>query len=228
MKNKPKQATAAPRAVADTTLSSAPVWDDATWRRKRILKALVLSSGGNTALGQKAGRHDSFISHGCDAKYAFGSLAARRLAIDLRLDPLYFERTENDPESAGAKHHVPLVSWATVGRAPVGQTEVIPCPWPVSGAALALVMEGDSMQGGHMHVGVPRGYIVIVDPAQEARPNGLVVAWLDGVIDAMCRQIVREGGSLYLQALDARYRDLIKVGPGVHLVGPVIGALAKL
>ena len=103
---------------------------------------------------------------------------------------------------------VPLISWVQAGhwceisdQFPPGDAE----RWEVttarvSASAFALRIEGDSMEPA-----IPRGSIVIVDPAVEATNGRVVVVRQNGDSEATIKRLVIEGGVKYLKPDNPRY-----------------------
>lgn len=113
--------------------------------------------------------------------------------------------TEPGPDLRGK---VPLISWVQAGQwceisdqFPPGDAE----SWrettaKVSSGAFALRIVGDSMEPA-----IPRGAVVIVDPAIEATNGRVVVVRQNGDSEATIKRLVIEGGVRYLKPDNPRY-----------------------
>lgn len=98
----------------------------------------------------------------------------------------------------------------------LSEVETTPTTAPIRRYTFALRVEGDSMEPTF-----PEGYIVIVEPDEEARPGDFVVA-RNGDNEATFKQLIKDGGEFFLKPLNPRY-PIRPLGDSV-IVGVVIGA----
>lgn len=117
--------------------------------------------------------------------------------------------------SAGARGvdvraEVPLVSEVEAGNytvidnfKPTMQFDAIPVSVPVKRHTYALRVHGDSMvsESGDSF---PAGSILIVEPEMEALPGDYVIA-VNHASETTFKQLVKDGGDLYLKPLNSRY-----------------------
>ncbi|WP_143072385.1 MULTISPECIES: LexA family transcriptional regulator [unclassified Variovorax] len=110
----------------------------------------------------------------------------------------------------GARAEVPLVSEVVAGNytvidnyKPKNQFETVPVTVPVKRHTYALRVSGDSMVS-ETGDSFPEGAIVIVEPEMEAVPGDYVIA-LNANNETTFKQLVKDGGELYLKPLNTRY-----------------------
>ncbi|RYF33678.1 MAG: helix-turn-helix domain-containing protein [Comamonadaceae bacterium] len=116
----------------------------------------------------------------------------------------------NTSAGVDARAEVPLVSEVEAGRytiidnfRPTGRFETVPVTVPVKRHTHALRVKGDSMLSASGD-SFPDGSIVIVEPEIEAVPGDYVIALTESQ-QTTFKQLVRDGGELYLKPLNARY-----------------------
>lgn len=132
---------------------------------------------------------------------------------------------EAGPHLAGL---VPLISWVQAGDwgqvvdnlAPGDAEAWLPCPRRASAATFALRVRGISME--------PRfqdGDIIFVDPDVPPAHGRNVVVRLDADGEATFKQLVVEGGAMFLRALNPDWPGpkLIRVDADATFCGVVIG-----
>lgn len=119
--------------------------------------------------------------------------------------PLSDQNAVSGPDLRGK---VPLISWVQAGQwceisdqFPPGDAE----SWrettaKVSSGAFALRIVGDSMEPA-----IPRGSVVIVDPAIDATNGRVVVVRQNGDSEATIKRLVIEGGVRFLKPDNPRY-----------------------
>lgn len=102
---------------------------------------------------------------------------------------------------------VPLISWVAAGfwadvidNNPAGQGEAISTSYQARRHTFALRVQGDSMEPRF-----PEGCIIIVEPDEQAAPGKFVVVRQNGDSEATFKQLIQDGGTLYLKPLNARY-----------------------
>lgn len=132
---------------------------------------------------------------------------SRRLATEATL-ALQITSSNNFEPGPDLRGKVPLISWVQAGQwceisdqFPPGDAE----SWRettarVSQSAFALRIVGDSMEPA-----IPRGSVVIVDPAIEATNGRVVVVRQHGDSEATIKRLVIEGGVRYLKPDNPRY-----------------------
>lgn len=149
----------------------------------------------------------------------FGSTVANIIA----------EAESNDPGTidANGKRLIPLIHWRDLKhwKNSAGRDEIvsdslkIPAPLAVSGAAFALVVQGNSMQSAAGE-SYPEGFIIIIEP--NIKPNSgdaVIVQPREGV--GMFRKLVEEGGDKYLRPINPDYKTGTLDDDG-DMIGPVI------
>ena len=82
----------------------------------------------------------------------------------------------------------------------------------------ALKVRGDSME----EAGIHDGDLVVVRAQEQAEPEQIVVALVDG--EATVKRLARRNGKLQLQPANPRYQP-IPVGDGTRILGKVIGVI---
>ncbi len=118
---------------------------------------------------------------------------------------------------------VPLVSAADAASTvvdnfkPLELYETVPTSVPINQHTYALRVHGDSMVSDTGD-SFPEGSILIVEPEMEARPGDYVIAMNDAN-ETTFKQLVKDGGDLYLKPLNTRYP--IKRLDGSHVIGVV-------
>ncbi len=105
---------------------------------------------------------------------------------------------------------VPLVSEVEAGNytvidnfKPNGRFEAVPVTVPVKQHTYALRVHGDSMVS-ETGDSFPDGSLIIVEPEMAAVPGDYVIA-LNGSNETTFKQLIRDGGDLYLKPLNTRY-----------------------
>lgn len=100
---------------------------------------------------------------------------------------------------------VPLISWVQAGdwqdvidHLQPGQGERIETSYRAKAHTYALRVRGDSMEPKF-----PEGCIIIVEPEEAAAPGKYVVVRDNG--EATFKQLIADGGRLYLRPLNPRY-----------------------
>ena len=108
------------------------------------------------------------------------------------------------PEIRG---RVPLISWVQAGawsevidNLQPGEGERIETTYRASANAYALRVRGDSMEPKF-----PAGAILIVEPNENPEPGKYVIVRQNGDTEATFKQLVQDGGTLYLKPLNDRY-----------------------
>ena len=116
----------------------------------------------------------------------------------------------NTSPGVDARAEVPLVSEVEAGRytvidnfRPTGRFETVPVTVPVKRHTYALRVNGDSMLSASGD-SFPDGSIVIVEPEIQAVPGDYVIALTESQ-QTTFKQLVRDGGELFLKPLNTRY-----------------------
>lgn len=119
---------------------------------------------------------------------------------------------------------VPLVSAVEAGNYTVIDNfksnkgfETVPVSVPIKRHTYALRVHGDSMVS-ETGDSFPEGSILVVEPEMEAEPGDYVIA-LNGANETTFKQLVKDGGDLYLKPLNTRYP--IKRLDGARVIGVV-------
>lgn len=174
-------------------------------------------NGNGAALARKIGRDASYVTR---MLYPEGKLGKKRIADDmmevietafmlprgwLDQEPDSDTNTVIGPDLRGK---VPLISWVQAGKWSDISDQFQPGDaesWRettarVGDGAFALRVVGDSMEPT-----IPRGSVVIVDPATEATNGRVVVVRQNGDSEATIKRLVIEGGVRYLKPDNPRY-----------------------
>lgn len=162
----------------------------------------------NKTLPQK---EKSYISQLMGKSASFGERAARRLERDYGMGEKYLDQPISDSGTQpgpNLRGKVPLISWVQAGQWCEISDQFQPGDaesWrettaKVSSEAFALRIIGDSMEPA-----IPRGSVVIVDPAIEATNGRIVVVRQNGDSEATIKRLVIEGGVRFLQPDNPRY-----------------------
>jgi len=130
----------------------------------------------------------------------------------------------NTGQGLDMRSEVPLVSEVEAGDytvidnfKPQGNFDTVPVSVPVKRHTYALAVQGDSMVSDAGD-SFPPGSIIVVEPELAAVPGDYVIA-LHGDGATTFKQLVKDGGELYLKPLNARYP--IKRLDGAKVVGVV-------
>ena len=179
-------------------------------RKERIRLGLsqdALAKRVNPAAGQ------SFISNfETDTRQATAWIV--EIASALGVDPFWLKTGQGDREPSGntlpgplLRGSVPLISWVQAGdwseiidNLQPGEGERIETTWRASANAYALRVRGDSMEPKF-----PAGAILIVEPNENPEPGKYVIVRQNGDTEATFKQLIQDGGTLYLKPLNDRY-----------------------
>lgn len=112
----------------------------------------------------------------------------------------------NVDQSPSIQGTVPLISWVQAGNWEqaidtllTGQGERISTTYKPKNHTYALRVRGDSMEPKF-----PDGCIIIIEPDEHPAPGQYVIIRQNGD-DVTFKQLVKDGGSLFLKPLNARY-----------------------
>ncbi|SDP70214.1 Peptidase S24-like [Desulforhopalus singaporensis] len=135
---------------------------------------------------------------------------------------------DSNVEPAPLPHHpqkqIPVISWVQAGSWQEVQDPFQPGDsdeWIITVEtnhphAFALKIRGDSMTPEFSE-----GDIVTVDPGVEAI-NGKYVIVKNGSEEATFKQLIIDGGNVYLKPLNERYPVIDMTGKELHIVGVVV------
>ncbi|MDI1272488.1 S24 family peptidase [Polaromonas sp.] len=105
---------------------------------------------------------------------------------------------------------VPLISEVQAGNYtvidnfnPRDGLEMVPVTVVIKRHTFALRVQGDSMVGTNLD-SFPEGSLLIVEPEMQAIPGDYVIA-LNGENETTFKQLIRDGGELFLKPLNVRY-----------------------
>jgi SOS-response transcriptional repressor LexA len=89
-------------------------------------------------------------------------------------------------------------------KATEDQYEVVANP-DATPRCFLLEVDGDAMVSASVAETIPRGSLLLCDPDQEARAGHIVVALHPRTSEPVVRQLVADGGLLYLRAYNTAY-----------------------
>lgn len=130
---------------------------------------------------------------------------------------------------------VPLLAWsqATLFTTYESMAEAdvegwVGCPIPHSSDTFALRVQGASMHNPTGEASLTEGELIYVDPARAPNHGSLVVIRAQRDEQAYCRQLLVDGGTRYLQALNPNWPNRItQMAPDSSICGVVIGRLTE-
>ncbi len=102
--------------------------------------------------------------------------------------------------------------------------EWLDSPIETSRNAFWLTVIGDSMTSVS-GISIPEGYLILVEPNQNAKNGDLVVANTEGSNEVTFKKLVIDAGQTYLKPLNPNYRP-IEVSNKINIVGVVKQARA--
>lgn len=129
---------------------------------------------------------------------------------------------------------VPLISFVQAGLwceaiepySFANAEEYLPCPVPHSDLTYALTVRGESMYNPHGPRSFRPGDIIYVDPMREPENGSLVIAKLVDDQESTFKQLIIEGRSRYLKALNPSWPEpFIAINEEVVICGVVISKL---
>lgn len=116
---------------------------------------------------------------------------------------------------------VPLISWVQAGHwndvidpLQPGEGERVPTTYRARAHTYALRVQGDSMEPKF-----PDGAILIVEPEEHPSPGQYVIVRQNGG-EATFKQLVQDGGRMYLKPLNPRY-PIMEMKPDAAFCGVV-------
>ncbi|MBT2339141.1 MULTISPECIES: LexA family protein [Pseudomonas] len=119
----------------------------------------------------------------------------------------------------------PVSEWHEVGNVRDGDLRYELTDYHAQGDAFWLVVVGDAMTAPS-GLSIPEGMSILVDPAIEAVPGKLVVAYLPGSSDATFRKLIEESGQRYLVPLNPTYPKSLYTEQ-CRLIGVVVQATIR-
>lgn len=178
--------------------------------RREALTKIKTKFKSNVALANALGDEfsPSYVSQLLNGHRGIGDDVATKIEERLKLRRGYLDEEKQTEQGPDLHGKVPLISWVQAGQwceisdqFPPGDAE----SWRettarVSGGAFALRIVGDSMEPA-----IPRGSVVIVDPATEATNGRVVVVRQNGDSEATIKRLVIDGGVRYLKPDNSRY-----------------------
>ena len=128
---------------------------------------------------------------------------ARALGIDVNW--LVYGKGTMRADRVYAINRVPVVPWSEAGRfedaiREGGCTEYVDAAFAPDIQLFSAIIPDDSMAGE-----IPKGSTLVIDPGMTAEPNDYVVVRHLETGDVSCRQLIRDGGKLYLKAENKAY-----------------------
>lgn len=209
--------------------------------RRRNLALLEREAGSWAALARAAGTSASYLSQICTERKtqkgtirAVGDELAKKLERGMGkprgwMDTNHVMEDRSDYQAnVSAKnlpaHSVPLRSWEDLWHPPTDQKdgEFVMTTKTVGPRAIALRVHGDSMVGGSgERIGFPEGAFIIVDPDITPASGSFVVARAKHGQRATFKQLVEDGGTMYLKPLNPRY-PLLELTDTGEILGVVV------
>jgi SOS-response transcriptional repressor LexA len=188
--------------------------DGMTLHRKRRLRELIAAPpyrGSQKVFGDRVGLSEGRVSQLVDDEHSFGERSASNITSELRLDERYFEMGYETGESNTSlgppiTGRVPVISWVQAGAFTEAVESWDTDEWaetsaPVQRQTFALRVRGDSMEPLFNE-----GVIIVVEPDLDHNPGDYVIVRNgDEASEATFKQLVRDGGDLYLKPLNGRY-----------------------
>lgn len=126
---------------------------------------------------------------------------------------------------------VPVISWVQAGQwtevmssfTAADAEEWVACPVAHGPRTFVLRVRGESMFSPHARRSFREGDLIYVDPDKPAENNSLVVAQLGSNSEATFKQLIIEGESKYLKALNPAWPEpIIAINGDTSICGVVI------
>lgn len=185
------------------------IGDEIAARRRINLKAWIDNhfDGKQAAFVEHTGINQGELSALLRDK-SFGEKKARTLEHQAGMPDFWLDEESETKAGPDLRGKVPLISWVQAGQWCEISDQFQPGDaesWrettaKVSSGAFALRIIGDSMEPA-----IPRGAVVIVDPAIEATNGRVVVVRQNGDSEATIKRLVIEGGVRFLKPDNPRY-----------------------
>jgi len=146
-------------------------------------------------------------------------------AIGLTESELFGEPAPNIRSGPNTNRWVPEVSWVQAGAwtevaevTDVSEAVHWPCPVACSPRTFCLRVEGDSMAPAY-----PPGSLIYVDPEVPPEPGKRVVAMCDSWEKATFKQLVVDGDSRYLKAMNPDWpQQYLPLTSDCRIIGTVV------
>lgn len=179
-------------------------------------------------------KEKSYISQLIGGKASFGEKAARRLEKTYGMGDKYLEASASNPNTEPApdiKGNVPLISWVQAGAmcaivenfSQSDAEDWLPCPVKHSLRTYVLRVRGSSMYNPQGERSFRDGDLIFIDPERAYIHKSLVVVRLDNSNEATFKQLIIEGETSYLQALNPSWPEpIIKINNNATICGVVI------
>lgn len=211
----------------------------------RIRETLSISGKSQAAIAREMGITQSAITQwltGQTKKLRADTAVALEKATGVKAEWI---ATGHGPKLVSADQipkmvgYVPLVSWRKAALWASDENEVegedqpavdVPSPIKHSDHAYALRVRGVSMLNPAGPISFAEDDLIFVEQFHEARHGSFVVARLSGESEAILRQLIVEGSSKYLQALNPAWpqRILDATAGGVEIGGVVVARVTLL
>lgn len=175
------------------------------------LKKLISEEFGNSqaALSKSSGVSTSQINQYLSGYRNIGEKAARKIEAGAGKQTGWLDQDQEKSNVSDAviRGGVPLISWVQAGHwtdvidnlAP-NEGERIETSARVKAHTYALRVHGDSMEPKF-----PEGAILIIEPEEDPTPGKFVIVRQNSDTEATFKQLVQDGGRLYLKPLNQRY-----------------------
>lgn len=208
--------------------------DETTIRIARLKKIMQDEyDGKQKLLAEKLERQPDYLSRLFTGKKSLSGDMAREFERLLN-KPKYFldGGIANVAPGPGNQGDVPVVSWVTAGNwadvsdpyEPGIAERFIPCPKRHGPRTFALEVRGISMENIGSKHSYSDGDIIYVDPDVQSENGSRVVVRLDESQEATFKQLVIEGSSRYLRALNPAWPEpIMKINGNATICGVVIG-----
>lgn len=199
--------------------------------RRDNLETLIAEQGGVGLLANRIGhKNNTQISQWRNASVdqktgkprVVSNESARLLELTCNRPLGWMDNQHDDPNTSAAPplSIVPLISWVQAGS----WTTIADYPHELQNVetsyrarrhTFAVKVRGDSMQPKF-----PDGCIIIVEPDEEATHGKYVVVRQNGDSEATFKQLIADGGTLFLRPVNDRY-PIMPMRPDAVIVGVV-------
>jgi len=201
--------------------------------RRINLQTLIAEFGGVGALAERVGhKNNTQISQWRNAsvdqktgKPRVISSESARLLESVCNKPLgWMDNLHGLPNTQPAPplSRVPLINWVQAGHwtdvvdtLPPGEGDRIETSYRARRHTFAVRVRGDSMQPRF-----PEGCIIVVEPDEQALPGKFVIVRQNGDSEATFKQLIQDGGTLYLKPINDRY-PIMQMRDDAVIVGVV-------
>lgn len=176
-------------------------------------------------VAEKTGMNKATISKIENGVINYTSANVEKIAHALGVRPIdvFLEANQTNvttgPDINGT---VPLISWVAAGswceaidNLQPGDGDRISTTYRAKAHTYALRVKGDSMEPKF-----PDGAILIVEPDEDPAPGKFVIVRQNGDTEAVFKQLIQDGGTLYLKPLNDRY-PILQLRPDAVFCGVV-------